>query len=162
MLLEQGGTVMPYIFALSVLLWALYPGASVVLRRVQPEALATVRAAWEARTERRSRAARRFREHQVAALYAAGRRALPAIGTLITALPLLGLLGTASGMIDTFEVITAFGGANRRGIAAGISEALVATFTGLVTALSGLYFSVHLEARARRIPAEAETLLRAD
>jgi biopolymer transport protein ExbB len=98
----------------------------------------------------------------VAALYTAGRRALPAIRALITVLPLLGLLGTVSGMIHTFEVITAFGGANRRGIAAGISEALVATLTGLVTALSGLYFSVHLEARARRIPAEAETLLRAD
>lgn len=161
-LLEQGGIVMPYILALSVLMWALILERLWFFWRVQPQALATARAAWEARAERRSRAARRLREHQVAALYAAGRRALPSIRTLITVLPLMGLLGTVSGMIHTFEVITTFGGANRRGIAAGISEALVATLTGLVTALSGLYFSVHLEARARRIPAEAETLLRAD
>ena len=152
-LLEQGGIVMPYILALSVLLWALILERLWFFWRVQPQALAGARVVWEARTERRSRPARRLREHQVAALYAAGRRALPAIRTLITVLPLLGLLGTVSGMIHTFEVITAFGGANRRGIAAGISEALVATLTGLVTALSGLYFSVHLEARARRIPA---------
>ncbi|OOO02071.1 MAG: hypothetical protein USCGTAYLOR_01707 [Chromatiales bacterium USCg_Taylor] len=161
-LLEQGGIIMPYILALSVLMWALILERLWFFWRVQPQVLADARAVWEARAERRSRPARRLREHQVAALYAAGRRALPAIRTLITVLPLMGLLGTVSGMIHTFEVITAFGGANRRGIAAGISEALVATLTGLITALSGLYFSVHLEARARRIPAEAETLLRAD
>ena len=129
-LLEQGGIVMPYILALSVLMWALILERLWFFWRVQPEALATARAAWEARAERRSRPARRLREHQVAALYAAGRRALPAIRALITVLPLLGLLGTVSGMIHTFEVITAFGGANRRGIAAGISEALVATLDG--------------------------------
>lgn len=162
MLLEQGGAVMPYILALSVLMWVLILERLWYFQRVQPQALARARADWETRAERRSRPARRLREHQVAALAAAGRRALPAIRTLITVLPLMGLLGTVSGMIHTFEVITAFGGANRRGIAAGISEALVATLTGLVTALSGLYFSVHLESRARRIPAEAESLLRAD
>lgn len=158
-LLEQGGIVMPYILALSVLMWALILERLWFFWRVQPEALAIARAAWEARTERRSRPARRLREHQVAVLYAAGRRALPAIRTLITVLPLLGLLGTVSGMIHTFEVITAFGGTNRRGIAAGISEALVATLTGLVTALSGLYFSVHLEGRASRIRADAERIM---
>ncbi len=160
--LEQGGIMMPWILGLSVFLWVLILERLWYFRRIQPKALADARIVWEARIERRSRPARRLREHQLASLCAAGRRALPAIRTLITVLPLMGLLGTVSGMIHTFEVITAFGGANRRGIAAGISEALVATLTGLVTALSGLYFSVYLEGRARRIPADAERVLRVD
>ncbi len=161
-LLEQGGIVMPYILALSILMWVLIIERFWFFWRVQPRKLAQARVVWAARSERRSRTARRLRSQMITAAVVTGRRALPAIRTLITVLPLMGLLGTVSGMIHTFEVITAFGGTNRRGIAAGISEALVATLTGLVTALSGLYFSVHLESRARRIQAEAERLLPAD
>jgi biopolymer transport protein ExbB len=64
-------------------------------------------------------------------------------------LPLLGLLGTVSGMIKVFEVIYAFGAGNARGMAAGISEALITTMAGLITALSGLFFAANLESRAR-------------
>ncbi len=82
-------------------------------------------------------------------------------GTLIalnTILPLLGLLGTVSGMIKVFDVITVFGTGNTRGMAAGISEALVTTMAGLFTALPGIYFVSNLQQRAddmaRRFEAE--------
>lgn len=60
--------------------------------------------------------------------------------TMAGILPMLGLLGTVSGMIAVFEVITVFGTGNSRGMAAGISTALVTTLAGLLTALSGIYF----------------------
>ena len=71
-----------------------------------------------------------------------------ALNALTTILPLLGLLGTVSGMIKVFDVITVFGTGNTRGMASGISEALVTTMAGLFTALSGLYFVSDLERRA--------------
>ncbi len=107
----------------------------------------------------RSRAAKRFKAHLGAALAASARRTLPVISTLVQVLPLLGLLGTVTGMIQTFEVITVYGGSNRSGIAGGISEALLCTLGGLVTALSGLYFIVHLEQRARVAADEALRLM---
>lgn len=149
-LLDRGGEVMPYILILSLLLWILILERYWFFLFTYPQELARLREAWAARRERRSRAAHKLRAHLGAQFTAATRRSLPLIRTIIQVLPLLGLLGTVTGMIETFEVITVFGGNNRRGVAAGISEALLCTMAGLVTALSGLYFSVHLEGRARR------------
>ena len=73
------------------------------------------------------------------------RQHLTSIQTITAILPMLGLLGTVSGMISVFDVITVFGSGNTRGMASGISHALVTTMAGLLTALSGLYFSTHLE-----------------
>ena len=70
-----------------------------------------------------------------------------ALNALTAILPLLGLLGTVSGMIKVFDVITVFGTGNTRGMASGISEALVTTMAGLFTALSGLYFVSDLQRR---------------
>ncbi len=65
--------------------------------------------------------------------------------------PLLGLLGTVTGMIKTFEVISSFGTGNVRLMASGISEALITTQTGLVIAIPGIYMSKLLEERSQRL-----------
>jgi biopolymer transport protein ExbB len=62
-------------------------------------------------------------------------------------------------MIKVFEVITVFGTGNTRGMASGISEALVTTMAGLFTALSGLYFVSDLERRGEDAARRFETEL---
>ena len=62
------------------------------------------------------------------------------ISMLAAIAPLLGLLGTVSGMITTFDVIAVYGTGNARALAGGISEALITTETGLVIAVPGLFF----------------------
>ena len=66
----------------------------------------------------------------------------------VAAAPLLGLLGTVTGMLSTFEALSTGGGGEKTMgmIAAGISEALVTTETGLMIALPGLFIS-HLLGR---------------
>jgi biopolymer transport protein ExbB len=49
--------------------------------------------------------------------------------------PLMGLLGTVTGMINTFQIITLFGTGDPKMMASGISEALVTTMLGLLTAI---------------------------
>ena len=49
--------------------------------------------------------------------------------------PLMGLLGTVTGMINTFQIITLFGTGDPKMMASGISEALVTTMLGLVVAI---------------------------
>jgi len=161
-LLDRGGEVMLYILVLSLLLWILILERYWFFLITYPQELRRLQEAWAARGERRSRTAHKLRAHLSAQFNAATRRSLPVIRTIIQVLPLLGLLGTVTGMIETFEVITVFGGNNRRGVAAGISEALLCTMAGLVTALSGLYFSVHLEGRARRAGDQALSALAID
>lgn len=64
----------------------------------------------------------------------------------VGAAPLLGLLGTVTGMLSTFDALATGGGGDKTMgmVAGGISEALVTTETGLVLALSGLLFQAIL------------------
>ena len=76
---------------------------------------------------------------------------LALIGVLAAVAPLLGLLGTVSGMITTFDVLAVFGTGNARAMAGGISEALITTQTGLLVAIPGLYMKGFLDRRARQL-----------
>lgn len=159
-LFHQGGAVMPWILVLSVFMWTLILERYWFLYLEYPRLFTTVQHEWSQRAEYRSRTARRLRAQKIASLRQLARRYLSFIRILIQVLPFLGLLGTVLGLIHTFEIITTFGGNNRSGIAAGISEALVATLTGLLCAISGLYFSVNLDSRATLAQEQAETLQR--
>jgi biopolymer transport protein ExbB len=79
------------------------------------------------------------------------RQHLALIGVLAAIAPLLGLLGTVLGMIETFEVIALFGTGNAKAMAGGISVALVTTQAGLLVAVPGLLVSAALVRRARRL-----------
>ncbi|MBI4693447.1 MAG: MotA/TolQ/ExbB proton channel family protein [Gammaproteobacteria bacterium] len=157
-LLREGGAVMPWILGSSVVMWTMILDRYVYFRWRHPRLVERTAAAWQQRRDTGSRIARRLRAQHVADLRFAARRHLPLIRTLIQTLPLLGLLGTVSGLIHTFEMLSIFGGANRRGIASGISEALVATLAGLVTGMSGLWPSADLEQHARAACDEAGRL----
>lgn len=65
--------------------------------------------------------------------------------------PLLGLLGTVTGMIDTFQVIRFFGTSNAQALSAGISQALITTQTGLLVAIPGLFAGYFLRRQARNL-----------
>ena len=65
-------------------------------------------------------------------------RRLPLLAVIATAAPLMGLLGTVTGMVRTFSLITVFGTGNAGKLASGISEVLVATELGLIVAIPTL------------------------
>lgn len=70
--------------------------------------------------------------------------------------PLLGLLGTVTGMIHTFQLVTLFGSGNAKTLSGGISEALVTTEIGLVIAIPILLVHAALARRAKRLLADME------
>lgn len=76
---------------------------------------------------------------------------LAVIGVLAAVAPLMGLLGTVTGMIGTFDILSVFGTGNAKGMAGGISEALITTQTGLLVAIPGLYMKGFLDRRARNL-----------
>jgi biopolymer transport protein ExbB len=83
-------------------------------------------------------------------------RFMNALAILAAVAPLMGLLGTVTGIIQTFGVIRAFGNANPSLMAGGISEALVTTATGLSIAIPILIVHGLLRGRADRVLADAE------
>ncbi len=76
---------------------------------------------------------------------------------LASVAPLLGLLGTVTGMITTFEVISRFGTGNAKALAGGISEALITTQLGLLVALPGLFLGHFIGRRVERMKARMES-----
>jgi len=78
-------------------------------------------------------------------------RSLAVIGVLAAMAPLMGLLGTVTGMITTFDVLAIFGTGNAKAMAGGISESLITTQTGLIVAIPGLYMKGFLDRRAEHL-----------
>ena len=73
------------------------------------------------------------------------------VKTISVVAPLLGLLGTVTGMIQTFQAITLFGAGDPKMMAGGISEALVTTMLGLMTAIPLVLLSDTLSNSTQRI-----------
>lgn len=83
-------------------------------------------------------------------------RFLSTISVLAAVAPLLGLLGTVSGMINTFHAITVYGSGDPRMLSAGISEALITTELGLMVAVPVLLLHHFLERRVDAIIGDME------
>ena len=77
-----------------------------------------------------------------------GRRGLVIVSTIITAEPMLGILGTVTGIMRTFRALGADGAASPMAATAGIGEALVTTAAGLVASLILLFPYNVLDERA--------------
>lgn len=78
-------------------------------------------------------------------------KSLPLLKLLAAIAPMLGLLGTVTGMIKTFQAIALHGSGDPKLMSGGISEALVTTVEGLVTAIPLLLFHSLLSSKAGRI-----------
>jgi biopolymer transport protein ExbB len=78
-------------------------------------------------------------------------RWLPFIAVTASAAPLLGLLGTVTGIITTFKLITVFGSGDVKMLSSGISEALITTECGLYVAIPSLVLHAFLSRKARGI-----------
>ena len=82
---------------------------------------------------------------------------LPLLRVLVPLSPLLGLVGTVSGMLEVFDSMALRGSADARAMASGVSHAMICTLTGLAVSITGLYPNYYFQSRAR-----VETELLAD
>lgn len=161
--LEQGGTVLFVIMFVTFFLWML------IIERLhyfyfthQGLCDAVVRN-WMQRKERVSWCADKIRLRLLSLVRIRAQRRLSSIKLVVVVAPLLGLLGTVTGMIDVFDVMATTGASNARAMAAGVSKATIPTMAGMVISLSGLLFSVLLRRKAATSMAElASRLIKED
>jgi len=146
--LDLGGDVLYAIMLVLVLMWTFIIERIWYFYRVHPDEKRAVIAAWEARADTRSWYAKRIREEMISARSLALKKNISLINALIAICPLLGLMGTVTGMVSVFDVMTYAGSGNARAMAAGVSMATVPTMAGMVAALSGVYFGTWLDHKA--------------
>jgi len=83
-------------------------------------------------------------------------RSFTLLAGLVAAAPLLGLLGTVLGMIETFTAVGSGGADTARLVAAGISKALITTQAGLAIAVAGTFGLSHLRRLLRNLRHELD------
>ncbi len=150
-LMSAGGLVMWALAGLCVLFWTLVFERLWYMRRIFPRWVGERRWAWQQLLAEESGGWQRAVR---SAWLAQARQRLAGplrLGkTLVALYPLLGLLGTVCGMIAVFDVLSASGTGNPRGMAAGVWQATLPTLAGMVLAISGLFSLARLERDARR------------
>jgi biopolymer transport protein ExbB len=115
---------------------------------------------WQGCAGLASSQAQRVRQAMICEARLGLQRMLPLLKALVALCPLLGLLGTVTGMMQVFDVVAALGTGDARAMASGISRATIPTMAGLVVALPGLYFSLQLEQLTRHKAQELGDRLR--
>lgn len=148
--MEAGGWVLPWIFLNALIMWTLIAERWWYFRRLFPGLREQLQAQWVQRPEHRSWSARQVRAMLISQAQVAMGAPLPLLGVTVPIAPLLGLLGTVTGMLEVFDGMLIHGAGDARSMAFGVSHAMVATLAGLVVSVSGLYFVNHYQGRVQR------------
>lgn len=148
--LELGGPVLWLVIGAGLLMWLLIIERVLYLALGLPGDRERMRQQWLARSEHHSWQARQIRRELLAELHLRTAGAGHLIRSLIAMAPLLGLLGTVTGMLEVFDVMAQTGTANARAMAGGISRATLPTLAGMVMALAGLYVNALLSGWSQR------------
>jgi len=153
--MDTGGQVLSVIAFVICVMWLLIFERFIFVfkqyRGVKKQLIRT----WQARSEQISWNAEQIREALISRGSAQLQQNLPLIQALVVLCPLLGLLGTVTGMIEVFDVMSISGSGNARSMASGVSRATIPTMAGMVGSLSGVFASTWLKRNAKR---EAELL----
>ena len=148
--LERGGTVLSMIAWVIFIMWILIVDRALYLRREHPRAASAALAGWRDRPDTQSWHAEQIYQAIVSRLSMRLEVGIPVIKTLAAVCPLLGLLGTVTGMILIFDVMAYLGTSSPRAVAAGVSTATITTMGGMVGALSGIFPAAWLARKARQ------------
>jgi len=157
--LELGGGVLVMIAALTLVMWILILERVLFLSIGARRRIDEAAEHWRAWPEHRSWQGKQIRGKLLAELEFESLTGLGLIKTMVALCPLLGLLGTVTGMISVFDVMAVSGTGNARSMAAGVSKATVPTMAGMVAALSGVFATTYLERKARQVSLDADDKL---
>jgi biopolymer transport protein ExbB len=147
--IDAGGPVLYWVAAVLFVMWAMIFERIWYFSFEFPKEARLLIAEWENRADTTSWEARKIREAWISQMSEKLNSGVPFIKTLVAICPMIGLLGTVTGMITVFELMALFGTGDPRDMASGITQATIPTMSGMVAALSGLFISSRLEFMAK-------------
>ncbi|MDV7103795.1 MotA/TolQ/ExbB proton channel family protein [Vibrio sp. TH_r3] len=158
--MSQGGPVLWWLAGLNILFWliAIERGLYVLVSfpRRQKLWLET----WSSRQDHQSWFAQKQRDSWLNQAHMELFQNINLLRLIISLFPMLGLLGTVTGMISVFDVLAEQGTSQPRLMAAGISMATLPTMAGMVAALAGMFFYSQLLSAIEKKEVHLEKLMR--
>ena len=149
-LVDEGGPFVVCIFLCGLIMWTLVIERAAYFALVLPGQVRAALAEWQARSEHRSWCARQIRRAMISRVNTAMNANLLLLRVLVPLSPLLGLVGTVSGMLEVFDSMAIRGSADARAMASGVSMAMICTLSGLMVSITGLYPVYYFSSRIRR------------
>jgi biopolymer transport protein ExbB len=148
--MQRGGPVLWVIAWLLLIKWSLVFERIWYLNTTHKTNIKTTLADWNARSDTQSWSAHHIRTMMISKISLDVRNTLPIIEVLVTICPLLGLIGTVTGMIEVFFVMAVSGGGDAKSMAGGVSKATIPTMAGMVGAISGIFAFNYLKSKVDR------------
>ncbi|MGR2769692.1 MotA/TolQ/ExbB proton channel family protein [Photobacterium ganghwense] len=158
--MNQGGQILWWLAAVVMLCWVLVVERVVYLSVTYPKQKQQWLTVWQARDDQTSWYAHAVRSGWLNQAHLALNQNLNLIKVLVAICPMLGLLGTVTGMISVFDVMATQGSSQPRLMASGISLATLPTMAGMVAALSGMFVHSRLAKACHLREMKLEKLLR--
>jgi len=149
---ELGGPVLNVIAIVTLIMWMLIIERIVYFRTGHRKLVRNAHNYWDDRGDYTSWNAHQIRTRIISQVSANAERNMALIKTCVALCPLLGLLGTVTGMISVFDALATQGG-NARSMAAGVSQATIPTMSGMIAAISGVLGSTLIK---RKVDFETE------
>jgi biopolymer transport protein ExbB len=148
--LDRGGPVLIVIMAATFFMWALILERLFYFRFAHKQVAAEAIAEWRSRSDRKSTFAHWVKDKLVSEVRAKAEQNVQLTKAMVALAPLLGLLGTVTGMVAVFDVMAITNGADAKAMSAGVSRATIPTMAGMVASLSGILFTSGMDRRVKR------------
>ncbi|MCW8335242.1 MotA/TolQ/ExbB proton channel family protein [Vibrio paucivorans] len=158
--MQQGGQVLWWLAAVVAVFWCLVIERVLYIAFYFPKQRSEWIYAWQQRQDHASWHARAIRDSWVSQAHMALRQNLNFIKVLVAICPMLGLLGTVTGMISVFDVMANQGSSSPKLMASGISLATLPTMAGMVAALAGMFVHSRLAKKCNLLELKLEKSLR--
>ncbi len=147
--MQTGGDVLLILFIVSILFWTLVVEKFLYKTFVYRATSKKLRRYWKNHKEAETWANTQLKTAQVSSLNIALNSNLSIMRVLIALFPLLGLLGTITGMVSVFDSMSSLG-TNAKAMASGISMSTIPTMAGMLLAVLGLFAYSQIDATAKK------------
>ena len=154
--LDRGGPVLLVIMLATFFMWGLILERVFYFRFAHKQVAADAIAEWRSRSDRKSTLAHWVKDKLVSEVRMKVEQNVQLTKAMVALAPLLGLLGTVTGMVAVFDIMAITSGADAKAMSAGVSRATIPTMAGMVASLSGILFTSGMDRRVNRSVQQVE------
>jgi biopolymer transport protein ExbB len=154
--LARGGPVLLAIMAATFVMWALILERLFYFRLAHNSVAEEALSEWRSRSDRKSTYAHWVKDKIVSEVRQKAQANVGFTKALVALAPLLGLLGTVTGMVTVFDYMAITDGADAKAMSRGVSQATIPTMAGMVASISGILFTSGMDRKVNRLVQQLE------